>query len=154
VSSEALLSSVALCEGGGGEGHQFLNMGFSTKKLGDLGEKIAIDYLKTKGYQILAENYIPRWASFDRKEIDIVAKKADTIIFFEVKTLRQVQGKQFLPEDKVNFLKQKKIKKAAESFLLEKKIPLDTKWQIDIISIRINPILKKAKIRHLQNTVS
>lgn len=131
-----------------------LDMGFSAKKLGDLGEKIAIDYLKKKGYQILAENYIPKWASFDRKEIDIVARKADTMIFFEVKTLRQVQGKQFLPEDKVNFLKQKKIKKAAESFLLEKKISLDTKWQIDIISIRINSILKKAKIRHLQNTVS
>ena len=129
-------------------------MSFSSKELGQIGEKIAGDYLKNKGYKILAENYIPKWASFDRKEVDIIVKKADTIIFLEVKTVSEEQNPGFLPEDKINFLKQRKIKKAAESFLLEKKIPLDTKWQIDTISVRINSILKKAKIRHFQNAIA
>lgn len=129
-------------------------MSFSSKELGKKGETIARNYLQKKGYQILAENYIPKWASFDRKEIDIIAKKGDTISFIEVKAVLESENSGFLPEDKVNFFKQKKIKKVAESYLLENKIPLDIKWQIDIISIRINPILKKAKIRHLENVIS
>lgn len=124
----------------------------SSKNLGKTGEIIANVYLKKKGYQILAENYVPKWASFDRKEIDIVAKKENTIVFVEVKTISGNQN--FLPEDKINFFKQKKIKKTAESFLLEKKIPLDSKWQIDTISVRINFDSKKAKIRHFQNIIS
>lgn len=127
-------------------------MNSSSKKLGKAGEIIAKNYLQKKGYQILAENYIPKWASFDRKEIDLIAKKDDVIVFVEVKTVSENQG--FLPEDKINFLKQKKIIKVAESFLLERKIPLDTKWQIDTISVRIDPNFKKAKIRHLENTIA
>jgi len=69
-----------------------------------------------------------------------------------VKTVSENKG--FLPEDKINFLKQQKIKKVAESYLLEKKIPFNTKWQIDTISVRIDPDFQKAKIRHLENTVT
>jgi len=127
-------------------------MDLSSKKLGRAGEIIAKNYLQKKGYQILAENYIPKWASFDRKEVDIIAKKADIICFVEVKTVSENKG--FLPEDKINFLKQQKIKKVAESYLLEKKIPFNTKWQIDTISVRIDPDFQKAKIRHLENTVT
>lgn len=125
---------------------------FLTKKIGDLGEKIARDYLKKRGYQILAKNYVPKWLGFDKKEIDIVAEKENTISFIEVKTL--VGSKNFLPEEKVNSLKKRKILKAAESFLLENKISLDKKWQIDIISIKIDLNSKKAKISHLKNVVS
>ena len=57
------------------------------------------------------------------------------------------------PEEKVDYLKQKKIIKTAESWLTKKKIPLDKKWQIDIVSIKINPEIKKAKIQHFQNAV-
>ena len=62
----------------------------STKEIGSLGEKIAQEYLKNKGYQILDRNYsfrIP--ASPQKGEIDIIAKKEDIISFIEVKTLRQ-----------------------------------------------------------------
>jgi len=57
----------------------------------------------------------------------------------------------FLPEDKVDFLKRKKIIKTAESWLMEKRTPLDSKWQIDVISIKVDPQYKKAQIRHLKN---
>lgn len=125
----------------------------STKNLGNLGEKIAKDYLEKKGYKILAKNYIPKWLSFDKKEIDLIAEKEDVLTFFEVKTLREMESSPFLPEEKVDFSKQKKIIKAAESYLLEKKLPLEKKWQIDIISIRIDLEKKKAKIRHLKNAI-
>ena len=59
------------------------------KELEILGEKIATDYLKKKGYQILDKNYSPHHISGPKRgEIDMVVKKGDIISFLKVKTLR------------------------------------------------------------------
>jgi len=125
------------------------------REIGDLGEKIALNYLKNKGYQILDKNYSFKIPGNPKKgEIDIIAQKSDIISFVEVKTLRLApfaQGKPFLPEDKVNFQKQRKIIKAAESWLMKKKISLNSKWQIDVVSIVVDLNLKKARISHFKN---
>jgi len=124
-----------------------------TKQVGTLGEKIAENYLKNKGYQILDRNYFFRIPGNSQKgEIDIIAQKSGIISFVEVKTLRQAQGKPFSPEEKVNFGKQRKLRITAESWLMKKKIPLNSKWQIDVISIIIEK--GKAKISHFENAVS
>ena len=47
---------------------------------GAQGEDIAIDYLRSKGYVILDRN----WRS-GHKEIDIVARKDDIVVFVEVR---------------------------------------------------------------------
>lgn len=127
------------------------------KEIGNLGEKIAQNYLKNKGYKILDRNYkIPGFAGV---EIDIVAKRKDTFSFIEVKTLtlgqkvRASSSPLSLPEEKVNFPKQRKLIKAAQSWLKEKKIPLNSKWQIDVISIKIDLTSKQAKLRHFKNVV-
>ena len=125
----------------------------STKKLGDLGEKIATDYLKKKGYKILTKNYIPKFADLGKTEIDIVAKKGKVIIFFEVKTLSENSSSPFSPQDKVNFWKQKKIIKAAKMYLSEKKL-FGVPWQIDVISLKTDLDSKKARIWHFPNVVS
>ncbi len=123
----------------------------TSKELGDLGEKIASDFLKKKGYKILEKNYIPKWLRGpEKKEIDIIARKDDIISFVEVKTLSG-ESQTFLPEDKVNFQKQRKILRVAESYLLEKRISPETKCQVDVIAINIDLNLKKAKIKHLKN---
>jgi len=123
-----------------------------SKQLGNLGEKIAGDYLDKKGYKILDKNFkfeIP--GSPQKGEIDIIAKKDDIINFVEVKTL--TSDKIILPEDKVDFQKQRKLIKTAESWLMKKKIPLNKKWQIDVIAITINPNSNQAKLRHFKNAV-
>ena len=128
----------------------------NTKEVGALGEKVAIEYLKKRGYKILDKNYSPKFISGpQRGEIDIVAKKSDVISFIEVKTL-DCRGLSSVisPEEKVNYQKQRKILKTAENWLMEKKISLDNPWQIDIISIEIDSNSKKAKIRHFQNAAS
>lgn len=126
-----------------------------SKKIGILGEKIAQNYLKKKSYQILDKNYSSKFISGpQRGEIDIVAKKLDIISFVEVKTLIEDSREPFSaisPEEKFNLAKKRKIIKMAESWLIEKKIPLDSKWQIDVISIKINSEDKKAKILHFSN---
>lgn len=126
-----------------------------SKKLGNLGEKIAHNYLEKKGYRILDKNYSSKFISGpQRGEIDIVAEKSDTISFVEVKTLTENGRERFSaisPEEKFNFQKKRKIIKMAESWLMEKKILPDCKWQIDVISVRINLENKKAKISHFKN---
>lgn len=125
----------------------------SSKQLGILGEQIAEDYLKNKGYQILDKNYSSRVPGNPQKgEIDIIAKKNDIISFIEVKTLSLAQGESFSPEEKVDFSKQRKLVKTAESWLMKKKIPLNIKWQIDVIAIELNSN-KKAKINHFENAI-
>ena len=118
----------------------------NSKKLGELGEKIAQKHLKEKGYKILARNFKKKWG-----EIDIVAKKRKKIVFIEVKTIRKKEG--FFPEDEIDQKKKKQLIKIDQIYLQESKIPLETPWQIDIIAIEISPNLKKAKIRHYKNAV-
>ncbi|XOB46786.1 MAG: YraN family protein [Candidatus Nealsonbacteria bacterium] len=124
----------------------------NTKELGNLGEKIAQDYLKNKGYKILDKNYCFRIPGSPQKgEIDIIAKKDGVISFIEVKTLQNKGlSRIFSPEDKVNFLKRKRLRKTAEYWLTKNKIPLDSKWQINIIAITINLVEKEAKIRYFK----
>lgn len=124
----------------------------STKQTGNFGERLAEKYLKNKGYQILDRNYYFRIPGNPQKgEIDIVAKKGETISFVEVKLLRN-PAMLISPEEKVNFSKMRKLIKTAESWLMKKKIPLNTKWQIDILAIEIRD--GKTKISHFENAVS
>jgi len=125
----------------------------TSKKLGILGEKIAEEYLKKKGYQILDKNYSSKFVSGpQRGEIDIVAKKSDIISFVEVKALEDSgEPSAISPEEKFNLQKKRKIVKMAEGWLIEKKISFDSKWQIDVISIKINLGDRKAKILYFEN---
>jgi len=125
----------------------------TSKKLGILGEKIAEKYLKKKGYQILDKNYSSKFVSGpQRGEIDIVAKKSDIISFVEVKALEDSgEPSAISPEEKFNLQKKRKIVKMAEGWLIEKKISFDSKWQIDVISIKINLGDRKAKILYFEN---
>ena len=118
----------------------------NSKKLGELGEKIAQKHLKKKGYKILARNFKRKWG-----EIDIVAKKGKKIVFIEVKTIRQKE--EFFPEDEIDRKKKRQLIKMAQIYLQEFKIPLDISWQIDIIAIEISSNRKKTKIRHYKNAV-
>ena len=122
-----------------------------SKQLGNFGENIACEYLKQKGYKILDRNYVPKWLKgVNKKEIDIIAKKKDVIYFVEVKALAG-DNKIFNPEDKVNFQKKKKIIIVAQNWLMEHHHSPNTKWQLDIISLRIDLENKKAKIKHFEN---
>ncbi len=57
-----------------------------SRKTGDWGEKIAVEYLQNKGVRILETN----WRS-GHNELDIIGMERDTLVFFEVK-VRKVGG--------------------------------------------------------------
>jgi putative endonuclease len=117
----------------------------SKRKLGDLGEEVAESYLKKLGYRILCRNYRQKWG-----EIDIVAKFKKDIIFIEVKS--KEKDSRFLPAQNVNFHKQQRLIRAAQTWLAENKMP-DANWQIDVIIVEIDEASGMNKIEHLRNAV-
>ena len=119
----------------------------NTKTLGDTGEKIAKNYLREKGYKILDKNF--RYSKLG--ELDIIAKRGNNIIFFEVKARMRKGLSEFKPEDNITQTKQKKLVKLAQIWLAKRK--LDTGWQIDILAIEIYRD-KSFDIRHLENAIA
>lgn len=118
--------------------------------------------MKEKGYKILAEHWTCRYG-----ELDLVAykpapllnifskavnpaEKGGVYVFVEVKTRR---SRAFgAPEEAVPFWKQKKLRAAAEMFLMKKKLK-DVLWQIDLVAIELDRVSGKYEIRHLENVV-
>ena len=119
------------------------------QKIGNLGEKIAENYLKSKDYQILEKNFWVKIAGKKFGEIDIVAKKNDKIIFFEIKTFSRKQ--EIFPEEKVNSKKIQKIQQTAEIWLEKNPQYQDFVPQIDVLAIVLNFKTRTAQITHFQN---
>lgn len=111
-----------------------------------MGEEVAEKYLKKLGYRILDRNYRQKWG-----EIDIVAKFKKDIVFVEVKS--KEKGSRFLPAQNVNFHKQQRLIRAAQTWLLENKIPPQTAWQIDVIIVELDYENRNARVEHLRNAV-
>lgn len=80
------------------------------QNLGRKGEDIACRYLESIGHTVIERN----WRS-GHLEIDIISCDTAGIHFVEVKARRH--NIQAPPQDNVNALKQKKIVKAAQSYL-------------------------------------
>ena len=119
------------------------------RKFGDFGEKIARYFLKNKGYLILGTNYQKRIG-----EIDIIAGLNGVLHFVEVKTRTNFSNNKFgVPQESVNYHKQKRLIRTALFYLMENKYSDDTDWQIDVIAITIDKDKKTAKIDHIKNAV-
>ena len=109
-------------------------------QLGKKGEKLAVDFLLDKGYYIVERNY-----RFDKAEVDIIAKKNQTLAIIEVKTRSTSDF-----GDPQDFLKPKQIQrivKAVDEYVLVNN--LDVEIRFDIIAI-----VKENKgfsIEHLEN---
>ncbi|UFH47287.1 YraN family protein [Flavobacterium galactosidilyticum] len=95
-------------------------------ELGKLGEEMAVEFLQKEGYTILEANW-----TFQKAEIDIIAKKGDILAIIEVKTRSSLDFG--LPQD---FVKPKKIQlliKAVDAFVNERNLDIEVRF--DIIAI-------------------
>jgi putative endonuclease len=104
------------------------------RSLGDDYEKIAIAYLMAEGYQIIEKNFRCKIG-----EIDIIAKKDEYIRFIEVKY--RSDSRRGLPEEAVNYKKQKLISKTASYYMIKNKMSMDTACVFDVVSILDNEII-------------
>ena len=104
-------------------------------ELGNLGEELACDYLKSKKYKIIDRNYRRPWG-----EIDIIARSKDKVlVFIEVKTMLGGFGDILRPEDQMSSSKIMKFKKTAQLFAGEKTDLIDPKrgWRLDVVAITL-----------------
>ena len=124
------------------------------KKLGRLGEKIALKYLRQNGYKFLFKNFSLRGG-----ELDLIMSNQGKIIFFEIKTRRPASTdlahipKFGLPDEQISWHQRITLIHAARAYLHLHNLS-HSPWQFDLISINLElrgDNFPKAKITHLQN---
>ena len=99
---------------------------FSKKQIGQLGEKLAAQYLREQGFKIIALNYQTKHG-----EIDIVCRKDKITVFVEVKTrTSNICG---LPEEAITKTKATHLINSAFEYLIQNPGP----WQIDLVTVEI-----------------
>ena len=101
---------------------------------------LASRYLLDKGYAVLHYN----WRS-GHKEIDLIAKERDTLVFVEVKSrTSELYGN---AEDAVDERKMRFLISAAESYITRFKI--DLKFRFDVITVIGN--CEPYRIEHIED---
>ncbi len=119
------------------------------RKFGDLGEKIAIKFLKNKKYKIVETNFKNKTGRM-LGEIDIIAQdiQANELVFVEVKTREYNKFKDTLPEENITSMKLKKLVRVANFYLQNKKLTA-AQYRFDAISVWLDLKSKKAKVKHI-----
>lgn len=121
------------------------------QKIGNIGEKLAEKFLVKRGFAVLEKNYRKKWG-----EIDIVVQKDKVLHFIEVKAVSHPPTQaddDFRPEENVHPWKLKRLSRAIQTYLLERKVSCETEWQLDIIAVFLDLKNKKAKFRVTDNVV-
>ena len=123
------------------------------RKLGDIGENIACDYLRGLGFEILERNYLRKWG-----EIDIVAKKLGIIRFIEVKSVTGNVRRgvphvtpYIRPEENLHAGKLRRLARAIQTYLAERKIVAD--FQLDLVAVYIDKNTMKARVEMIENVI-
>lgn len=106
------------------------------------GEELATEYLRKKGYSILARNFRVR-----QGELDIVASKGRYLVFVEVKTRKN--GHFAAAREFITLAKQRRLICAAEYWCL--KHPSDLQPRFDAIEVYGEEGCARPRIEHLEN---
>lgn len=115
-----------------------------TKSIGQMGEDEAVRFLEDNGFSVIDRNYRKKWG-----EIDIIAEKSGILHFVEVKAITSKGD--YLPEDNVRLWKKERLSRVIRTYLLDKKIPDEQEFEIDIISIVLDPTGKNHRIKMIEN---
>ncbi len=105
------------------------------------GENKATQYLLEKGYEIIERNYRTKTG-----EIDIIAKKAETLVFVEVKTLPQATPDML--SSVLNRQKLQRILKTSKRFLLNHRQYSNSYIRFDVIVLDMQGL---PEVYHIEN---
>jgi len=130
-----------------------MQSGQSRKEVGSIGEGVAAEFLRRKGFQILERNYLKPWG-----EIDIIALKSNVVRFVEVKSVSReslgdisAEDNDHRPEEMVHSHKLQRIARTAEMYMNEKKDSRD--FQIDVVGVFLDMRNRRAKCRLLEQVL-
>jgi len=116
----------------------------TTTQLGKSGEEKAVEFLEGHGIEILTRNFRSPYG-----EVDIIGRKGEQVIFFEVKT--RTSDTCGYPEDSVTPKKKERLVETALFYLQEKNLLLNN-WRIDVISILLEE--NELKYEWFENAVT
>lgn len=124
-----------------------VNPRINRRTTGALGESVAAEFLRRKGFVVIEMNYRKPWG-----EIDIIAAKGDSVRFVEVKTLAfdrlpdiSRENNSYRPEEQVHAAKLRKVMRTAELYMQEKGD--EREFQIDVVGVFMDPVRRKARCR-------
>ncbi len=102
----------------------------SSKATGDLGERLALEALLRRGYEVVERGW--RCA---RGEVDLVARDGSCWVFVEVKT-RRGHGAGW-PEEALTPAKGARLVELAQLYLAEHELG-QVDWRIDLVAIELD----------------
>ncbi len=122
-----------------------------SQKIGEIGEHLAARFLKNKDFIVLERNYTKKWG-----ELDIVAKKENTIHFVEVKSKSvnfSFDNKidSYKPEDNMHPWKLKRLSRTIETYLAENNVKIE--WQFDLVVVYLDLKSNQARINLMENII-
>ena len=115
------------------------------RETGILGEKIARDFLKKRGYRIRETNY-----RCPEGEIDIIAKHRDYLVFIEVRTKMSLEFGS--PEESITPTKRGKLRAVAYHYK-QTHDNLPPLWRIDVVAVELDQKGKPSRIELIENAV-
>jgi len=115
------------------------------KETGILGEKLARDFLKKRGYRIIETNYRCRYG-----EIDIIARHKGYLVFIEVRT--KTNHNYGAPEESITTTKKTRMRRTAE-YYYQSHEKLPESWRIDFVAVELDERGKPGRIENIENAV-
>lgn len=113
----------------------------NTRRLGDMGERVAEHFLVLKGYRVLKRNY--RYAG---REIDLLVRTDTELVAVEVKLRR---GDRFgHAAEAIDARKLNRLRVALAGALDQSREPL--RPRVDVVTIDFDNKLESMTVRHLE----
>ncbi len=112
----------------------------TTRELGEMAEGLAQQHLVKLGYEILDTNWY-----HGHLELDIVAKDEEELVIVEVKARTGIRYEH--PSEAVTNTKIKRIVEAADAYLIEKDLDVETRF--DVITVIF--VDKKFELEHFKD---
>lgn len=108
--------------------------------LGQVGEELAVRFLKERGHEIVERNF-----RFAHGEIDIISYYKGTLVFIEVKTRRSTRYGR--PMEAVDHFKRRQIYTTAEYYLATQSVRYHA-LRFDVIEVFIG---EQSMIHYIKN---
>ncbi|GAC1432601.1 MAG: YraN family protein [Chloroflexota bacterium] len=118
-------------------------MSTARRGVGQRGEHLAADFLRQRGYEVLAANLRTPYG-----ELDLLCRDGATLVAVEVKTRRSTAFG--LPEEAVTPAKLAHISRAMQHYLQGRADGETAEWRIDVIAVDLSHAGRATAIRLLQ----
>ncbi len=122
---------------------------YTKKDIGNLGERMAAEYLRRNGFELVDKN-----VSKKTGEIDIIMRKEDTLHFIEVKTVLcdvfpqpNSTKDSYDPADNLHPLKIRKVARTSEWYVGNTEWAGD--WQVDAALVWIRKSDGRGKVLYI-----